>query len=110
MVKFDCIVQEGCVDETLRPKLATALEDVCLDVLGADAGPAEFSWVVVKKGFGFRGGEPSNTSLVRGRIPDGCDRDTRERLLKSMADEWCRLTGATAHDLVISARDESWAG
>ena len=110
MITFECTVQEGCVSDQLRPDLASAIEKVCSDVLGRDQGRVNVSWTVIPKGFGFRGGEPSTTSLVRGRIPDGCDGETRARILESIGDSWCRITGASAHELMVSARDWSWSG
>ena len=110
MTWFECTVQEGCIDERFRPGFESALETICVDILGPEAGPVEVSWVVIKRGFGFRAGEPSTTSLVRGRIPDGCDGQTRAQLLRAIGDAWCRLTGAREHELVVSARDQSWAG
>ena len=110
MISFDLYVQEGCVSAELRPDIEAALGPVCIEVLGENAGPVEFSWTEIRKGFGFRGGRPSTTSLVRSRIPDGCDRATRARFLRSLGDEWCRITGATEHEVVVSARDWSWTG
>ena len=110
MTWFECTVQEGCVDESLMLGLESALGITCVDILGPEAEPVKVSWVVIKRGFGFRGGEPSTTSLVRGRIPDGCDGETRAHLLRAIGDAWCRLTGAGEHELVVSARDQSWSG
>ena len=110
MVTFECTVQEGHCDEALKPALIRSLERICKDLLGPKGHPVEVSWVVVKKGFGFRGGVPSTTSQVRGRIPDGCDDDTRRRLLTTIGETWCQVTGASAHELVVSARDQSWPG
>ena len=110
MIYFECTVQEGCVTDELRPRLRSAIEKVCNEILGEDQGPVNVSWVVVPKGFGFRGGQPSTTSLVRGRIPDGCARETRSRILESIGDSWCGITGASPNELMVSARDKSWSG
>jgi hypothetical protein len=110
MIRFECTVQEGCVPDRLRPVLSAAIEDACADALGRQQGPVEIVWTVIPKGFAFRGGQPSTTSQVRGQIPDGCDRDTRARLLMSIGDAWCRITGASTDELMVAARDESWSG
>ena len=110
MIDFECTVQEGCVGERLRPRLAQAIEAACSEVLGAESGPVNVSWVEARKGFGFRGGEPSTTSLVRGRIPDGCSRETRGRLLHALERSWRRITGAAADEVIVSARDRGWTG
>ena len=110
VINFDCTIQEGCITDEMRPRLAAAIEGVCVDVLGQDQGPVEVTWTVIRKGFGFRGGEPSTTSLVRGQIPDGCDKETRRRLLHALGDAWCETSGMTEHEVVVSARDQSWKG
>ena len=110
MIHFECTVQAGCLSDDLRPRLASAIEKACRDALGHDGSPVEVSWTVIPEGFGFRGGQPSTTSLVRGQIPDGCDQETRSRMLRSIGDSWCRITGASAGELMVSARDRSWSG
>ena len=110
MITFECTVQQGCVSDELRAGLAAAIEQLCNHVLGPDQGPVTVSWTVIPEGFGFRGGEPSTTSLVRGRIPDGCDPETRARFLEEIGKAWCRITGASPHELMVSARDWNWSG
>ena len=96
--------------ERLRPEIVAALETACHRHLGASGRPLSARWTVVRKGYGFRGGLPSTTSLVRGRIPDGCDRETRAALLRAIGEAWCRITGASDEEVVVSARDWSWTG
>ena len=110
MIEFQCTVQEGCIPQTVRGALAEAIKRVCNEVLGRDQGPVNVIWIEVPEGFGFRGGEPSTTSLVRGLIPDGCDSDTRAKLLREIGDHWYDISGTTEEQLVVSARDQSWKG
>ena len=110
MTTFEIYIQQGCVAGDVRPSIESALKAVCGQVLGPEAEPVEFAWTVIAKGHGFRGGLPSSTSLVRGRIPDGCVRATRERFLRTIGSEWRRLTGCAEDEVIVSARDWSWAG
>lgn len=110
MIHFDCTIQEGCIPDEIRPALAGAIETACLVVLGPEQRPVEVTWTVIRKGFGFRGGKPSTSSLVRGQIPDGCPPETRAKLLRAIGDSWCEISGATQHELVVAARDQSWSG
>ena len=110
MVTFELYVQEGCVPDESRTRIVEDIEAVCAEVLGVESGPVSVSWTVIPKGFGFRGGEPSATSLVRGRIPDGYGPDVRARFLRAIGERWCNLSGATQDELMVSARDWSWAG
>lgn len=113
MVDFQCTVQEGQIPEALRGELAVAIEKACHEVLGPEHAaemPVAVEWIDIPEGFGFRGGKPSTTSLVRGKIPDGCDRETRARLLMRIGDEWCRISGKKQDEVIVSARDRSWLG
>ena len=113
MVDFQCTVQAGQVPENIRSALADAIKSACRELLSSGHEPeipVAVEWIDVPKGFGFRGGRPSTTSLVRGKIPDGYDGETRSRLLTRIGNEWCRISGASQEDLIVSARDRSWSG
>lgn len=105
MIDFNCIVQEGCVPEGIRPKLASDLANVAVSILGGDPDAVEVEFAEIPSGFGFRGGEVSTTSMLRGRIPPGCDQDTRVRLMRALSDAWRENTGCSEDELVVSARD-----
>ena len=110
MIDFKCTVQEGCIADDLHPDLASAIREAYSRVLDEDSGPVSVAWTVIPKGFGFRGGRPSTTSMVRGTVPDGCDQATRERLLRAVGDAWCRVSGARDDEVIVSSRDRSWTG
>ena len=108
MIEFDVTVQEGCIPEGIRPDLEAALRTICGEVFGAGGRPVTFSWSEIPRGNGFRGGEPSTTTMLRGVIPDGCDQATGERFLMNIGEAWYRIAEVDEHDLVASARDRSW--
>ena len=108
MIEFVCVVQEGAIPHDLRPNLSEALARVSTSVLGGDPDEVQVSYTEIPRGFGFRGGEPSTTSLVRGQIPPGCPQETRVELLTRLCDAWCELVGCTPHELVVSARDRGY--
>ena len=105
MIDFNCIVQEGCVPDEIRPELASGLARAAVSILGGDADKVEVEFSEIPRGFGFRGGEVSTTSMVRGRIPPGCDQDTRVRLMRAVSDVWTEAVGCSEDELVVSARD-----
>ena len=103
-ISFACTMQEGQIPAGTREQLAQALADVSKEVANLDlAGEVEFS--DIPRGFGFRGGEPSTTSLVRGSVPGGIDQDTRVALMTRICDVWSDISGATIDELVVSVRD-----
>ena len=104
-VSFICTMQEGQVADNVRAELADGLRQVTADVLGEapDDVPVDFS--DIPTGFGFRGGEPSTTSLVRGSIVGGVTQDVREDLMRRICDMWMEISGCTVDELVVSARD-----
>lgn len=87
------------------PELRTRLAHTAAAVLGGSAEDVVVEFTVIPHGYGFRGGELSTTSLVRGLIPPGCVQEVRVDLMRRICDMWCDLTGCTVEELVVSARD-----
>ncbi|MYC34345.1 MAG: hypothetical protein F4X64_14370 [Chloroflexi bacterium] len=105
MITFNCTIQEGIIPDDLRPALASELARISTGILGGDPAEVSVQWIEVPHGFGFRGGELSTTSAVRGEIPPGCEQETRVLLMHAIQDRWMELTGCTTAELVVSARD-----
>ena len=105
MITFNCTVQEGVIPDELRPRLASELARICAGVLGSDPDAVSVQFTEIPHGYGFRGGDISTTSAVRGRIPPGCDQPTRVLLMQRISDLWYDLTGCATDELVVSARD-----
>ena len=105
MISFSCIVQEKAVGPQKWPELRSRLADIATAVLGGSAEDVAVEFTVIPHGFGFRGGEISTTSLVRGMIAPGCAQEVRVDLMQRICDVWCEVTGCTVEELVVSARD-----
>ena len=105
MISFNCIVQERAVEPGLWAELESRLADIAAAVLGGSPGDVAVEFEVIPHGYGFRGGEISTTSLVRGLIPPGCAQEVRVDLMRRICDMWCDVTGCTVDELVVSARD-----
>ena len=103
MIEFNCTVQEGYIPESIRPELVSELTRIASSVIGEDDVDVRFT--EIPKGFGFRGGELSTTSLVRGQVAAGCDQELRVEFMQQICDMWTRVTGCTTDELVVSARD-----
>ncbi|MXX47348.1 MAG: hypothetical protein F4Z38_03420 [Chloroflexi bacterium] len=104
-VSFNCTMQEGQVGEEMRARLAVALQQITQDVLGESPDDVPVTFSDIPRGFGFRGGEPSTTSLVRGSIVGGVTQDVREDFMRRICDSWMEISGCTVDELVVSARD-----
>ena len=104
-VSFNCTMQEDQIGEELRATLAAALQQITQDVLGESPEDVPVTFSDIPKGFGFRGGEPSTTSLVRGSIVGGVTQEVREDLMRRICDRWMEISGCTVDELVVSARD-----
>ena len=104
MIQFNCTVQEGVIPESIRPELVSELGRITASVVGDDDVDVQFT--EIPRGFGFRGGELSTTSLVRGQVPAGCDQELRVEFMQQICDMWTRVTGCTTDELVVSARDK----
>ena len=105
MTSFNCRLQEGVIPEDLRPTLSSELSRISADVLGGSAGDVAVEYTVIPHGFGFRGGEISTTSSVRGQLTAPLDQETRVVLLQQLCDMWCEVTGCSIHEVIVSARD-----
>ncbi len=105
MIEFNCTVQEGVIPDSVRPELVSGLTDVSVSVMGASPDDVDVQFTEIPRGFGFRGGELSTTSLVRGQIPPGCEQELRVQFMQAICDMWQGITGCTTDELVVSARD-----
>ncbi len=105
MLSFDCIIQEGVIPDDLRPELASELARIITSIVGGDPAEVGVEFTVIPKGFGFRGGELSTTSIVRGQVPPGCDQEVRVRVMQEILDMWKAKTGCATDELIVSARD-----
>ncbi len=110
MIEFECIVQEGCVPQDLRPDLTAELARISSTLLNEPLDSVTVQYTDIPKGSGFRASEPSTTSLVGGTIPPGCTPELRTKLMRQVEAMWCEITGCSTHDLVISAVDRKDSG
>ncbi len=104
-VSFNCTMQEGQIGEDARSQLAAGLQQITQNVLSEAPEDVPVTFSDIPAGFGFRGGDPSTTSLVRGSIVGGITQDVREDLMRRICDMWMEISGCTVDDLVVSARD-----
>ena len=105
MISFNCIVQEGSIPPRLRPQLRSGLARLSTSLLGGTPAEVAVEFTEIPRGFGFRGGEISTTSMVRGLIPPGCVPEVRVDLMQQICDLWCATTGCAVGELIVSARD-----
>ena len=104
-INFTCIVQEGVVPDDLRVKLAGEIKRISASVLSIAEDGIDVSYYEVRNGFGFRGGEVSTTSTVRGQLTKPIDQDTRVNLMTQILNMWVAETGCEIDELLVSARD-----
>ena len=105
MINYNCIVQEGVVPDELRMKLAAEIRRISASVLCIAEDDIDVSYYEVRNGFGFRGGEVSTTSTVRGQLTDPIDQETRVDLMTQILNMWVAETGCEIDELLVSARD-----
>ncbi len=105
MISFNCRIQEGVIPDDLRPTLSSELARISAEALGGSAEDVEVEYEVIPHGFGFRGGEISTTSTVRGLLAEPLDQETRVGLLHQLCDMWCEVTGCSIHEVIVSVRD-----
>lgn len=105
MIEFRCTVQEGCVPVELQPRLASELARVSADALGGSPEDVTVEFVEIPHGYGFRAGELSKLSSVRGTIDPGLDHESRVAFMRRIHEAWVEITGCPDEELNVSARD-----
>lgn len=104
-VVYHCTMQEGQIGAAQRVRLADGLVKLTGRVLGVSANEVAVAFSDIPRGYGFRGGEPSTTSLVRGSIQGGLGQSVRVDLMRAICDMWMELSGCSVDELVVTARD-----
>ena len=104
-INYTCIVQEGVVPDDQRVKLASEIRRISAAVLDIPADGIAVEYYEVRHGFGFRGGEVSTTSTVRGQLTEAIDQETRVDLMTRIMNMWMAETGCEVDEFLVSARD-----
>ena len=108
MISYTCTIQEGVIPPEQRDELRENLIQIGSSILGVAQDDITVEYEIIPRGFGFRGGEVSTSSSVRGRIPDGHSQETRVQFMQAVQDMWIRVTGQTTAELVVGAADYSY--
>jgi phenylpyruvate tautomerase PptA (4-oxalocrotonate tautomerase family) len=99
------ILPEGVVPEALRPALADGIRGVYAALFDVAPEAVAVDFTEFARGRFFSAGRPSSTSIVAGTVPSGTGAAQRHRLLSEITALWCRTTGCTPHEVVVSAGD-----
>jgi len=94
-----CLIQEGKISPEEMRSLERGIENIVEKHL---ASSVNLSWVIIPEGNGWRGGEPSNSSLVLLTTPD-IEQPARVDLLAANRDLWTEITECTVDDIMITA-------
>ena len=105
MIIYNCVIQEGVIPAEQREILNARLVQIGASVLGEAPDDITVNYEVIPRGYGFRGGEPSTSSMVRSVIPAGFPQETRVEFMQQVQDMWIEVTGQTTDDLVVGAAD-----
>jgi hypothetical protein len=89
----------------MRETLDVRLVQVGAEVLGETPDDITVNYEVIRRGFGYRGGELSTSSSVRSVITVGCPQEKRVEFMQAVQDMWIEVTGQTTAELVVGAAD-----
>ena len=104
-MKFQVILHEGVFDESLHASLTQELCHIYAKIFAVAEDQLSADITVIPKGRFFTAAKPSRTSLVGIGVPAGTSNTDRTRLMSEITSMWCRVTGCTANEVVISASD-----
>ena len=104
-MRLRVIVPEGVIPETLQPELAAGLGRIHAELFALPAGEIGTDFTVMPRGRFFTAGKPSTSSIIATTVPAGTPNELRHRLLAEITALWCRSTGCTPHQVVVTAAD-----
>jgi hypothetical protein len=104
-MRFRVIVHEGVVPDELRPRLAAGLGGIYARLFEVPAAELGVDFTEFPRGRFFTAAKPSSTSIIAGTVPAGTADERRHRLLGEITAFWCEATGATPHEVVVTAAD-----
>lgn len=96
---------EGTLDDAERARLAEEITRIHCEATGA---PALFVHVVfqdVEPGRVFSAGRPSRLSLITGTIRGGRTIETRQQMMRNLADAWVTATGGPINDVLVAIEE-----
>jgi hypothetical protein len=102
---YVCLIQEGQAPSREQDALAEGLRRIGQESFGDDPSATDTSWVVVKRGSAWTGGEPSTSSIVLRSVPVGLALDRREAFMRRVCDLWKEVTGCSIDEIVVTAWD-----
>ena len=102
---FQMILHEGVVGPELHPKLAAGIRRIYAGIFAATPEEVAVDVNEIPAGRFFTAAKPSRSSIVAGSVPAGTSREDRTRFLSEVTEFWCRVTGCTSHEIVVSASD-----
>jgi hypothetical protein len=104
-LRFRVILHAGVVPERLRPELAAGLCGIYARLFGVPAAELGVDFSELPRGRFFTAGKLSTSSIIAGTVPAGTPDAKRHQLLAELTALWCEITGATPHEVVVTAAD-----
>jgi len=104
-MRYQVLLHEGVVNEALRPQLKTELRRIYGEIFRVDSEQVGVDITEIPKGRFFTAAKPSCSSLIGVGVPAGTSREDRTRFMSDVTAMWCRVTGCTPNDIVVSASD-----
>ncbi|HXN36726.1 MAG TPA: tautomerase family protein [Solirubrobacteraceae bacterium] len=102
---YQCFVKEGLVSGSVRNEIAKEITQIHCQATGVPPAFVRAMFIDLPYGTSFTAGEPSETSIINGKIRAGRPLEARQQMIAELAEMWKRLTGQSEHELVIALEE-----
>ena len=105
MPLYTCLVRPGDLSPQQRAILAEEITRIHAEVTGAPRCFVQVFFREVAPGDGFVGGEPFAQASIVGLIRAGRSQEDKAKLLFSISQSWCQVTGHDERELFVGVVD-----
>jgi phenylpyruvate tautomerase PptA (4-oxalocrotonate tautomerase family) len=105
MPLYTCIARSGDLSPEQKAVLAGEITRVHADVTGAPRSFVQVFFREVAPGDGFVGGAPFAQASIVGLIRAGRTQEDKAKLLLSISQSWCQVTGQDEREVFIGVVD-----
>ncbi|OBB81180.1 cis-3-chloroacrylic acid dehalogenase [Mycobacterium colombiense] len=105
MPVYQCYSARGLLTRAAKAKIAEEMTTMYCDATGAPAAWVKVLFHELPEGECFAAGKPATQSLILGITRHGRDLETRQAMVRELAQIWTRNSGQPEADLWISVSE-----
>ena len=103
-----CMFQENSLNDQQILVLEEMIRRVYREFFGSDIA-TNIIWLRFPHGQAYLAGRVSTASSISVTVDDGFDRETRQRFMRTLVDEWRKIVDCPINDVIVTAMDLSYS-